>query len=317
MRQHINGIDHVVIVVRDLDAARDAFGKMGFTVTPRGYHTLGSQNHCVMFGHDYIELLWSPEDTPHPSRQYYTEFARAGAGLAAIALKTDSAKGAYTEMLWSGFAPSDPVEFSRPVEVSEGKCEARFRVSMAAPDRTPGGRMFVCEHLTRDVVWRPEYQRHANGATGIAAVAIVADDVTDAARPTSGSSQSSRTDRRGLKVRTGDAPIAFVTARSLAAAPERPDERAACTADGGVVRPRCRSRRGRGPLRPVGSGPRACPTVRSRSAQTWRTASHSYRVGDLCVNGPSSQRLALVRRRSVGRCISWPSSIPPLSSAPG
>jgi catechol 2,3-dioxygenase-like lactoylglutathione lyase family enzyme len=218
MRQHINGIDHVVIVVRDLDAARDAFGKMGFTVTPRGYHTLGSQNHCVMFGHDYIELLWSPEDTPHPSRQYYTEFARAGAGLAAIALKTDSAKGAYTEMLWSGFAPSDPVEFSRPVEVSEGKCEARFRVSMAAPDRTPGGRMFVCEHLTRDVVWRPEYQRHANGATGIAAVAIVADDVTDAARPYERLfAIRAEPIAEGLKVRTGDAPIAFVTARSLAA----------------------------------------------------------------------------------------------------
>ena len=77
MQKHINGIDHVVIVVRNLDAARDAFRRMGFTVTPRGLHSLGSQNHCVMFGHDYIELLWSPEGPPHPSRQYYTEFARA------------------------------------------------------------------------------------------------------------------------------------------------------------------------------------------------------------------------------------------------
>ncbi|HSD54036.1 MAG TPA: VOC family protein [Burkholderiales bacterium] len=218
MRQHIDGIDHVVIVVRDLDAARDAFRNMGFTVTPRGHHTLGSQNHCVVFEHDYIELLWSPEGTPHPSRQYYTEFARAGAGLAAIALKTDSARGAYTEMLWAGFAPSDPVDFSRPVELPEGKSEARFRASMAALDRTPGGRIFVCEHFTRDVVWRPEYQRHANGATGIAAVAIVADDVAATARPYERLfARQAEPIAEGLKVHTGDAPLAFVTARSLAA----------------------------------------------------------------------------------------------------
>jgi catechol 2,3-dioxygenase-like lactoylglutathione lyase family enzyme len=218
MRQHINGIDHVVIVVRDLDAARDAFRKMGFTVTPRGHHTLGSQNHCVMFGHDYIELLWSPEGTPHPSRQYYTEFARAGAGLAAIALKTDNARGAYTEMLWAGFAPSDPVDFSRPVEVPEGKRDARFRVSMAARGSTPGGQMFVVEHLTRDLVWRPEYQRHANGATEIAAVAIVADDVAATARPYERLfARQAESIAEGLKVHTGQASLAFVTARSLAA----------------------------------------------------------------------------------------------------
>jgi catechol 2,3-dioxygenase-like lactoylglutathione lyase family enzyme len=218
MRQHIDGIDHAVIVVRDLDAARDAFRRMGFSVTPRGHHTLGSQNHCIVFGHDYIELLWSPEGEPHPARQYYTEFARAGAGLAAIALKTDNAKGAYTEMLWAGFAPSDPVDFSRPVEVSGGKRDAHFRVSIAARESTPGGQILVCEHLTRELVWRPESQRHANGATGIAAIAIVADDVAATARPYERLlARAAEPIAEGLKVATGDAPLAIVTARSLAA----------------------------------------------------------------------------------------------------
>jgi 4-hydroxyphenylpyruvate dioxygenase-like putative hemolysin len=218
MRQHIDGIDHVVIVVRNLDAARDAFRSMGFSVTPRGHHTLGSQNHCILFGRDYIELLWSPEGSPHPARQYYTEFARAGAGLAAIALRTDNAKGAYTEMLWGGFAPSDPVDFSRPVEIPAGKREARFRVSMAARGSTPGGQLFVVEHFTRELVWRPEYQRHANGAVEIAAVAIVAEDVAATARPYERLfARQAEPIAEGLKVLTGDAPLAFVTARSLAA----------------------------------------------------------------------------------------------------
>jgi len=216
MRQHIQGIDHVVVVVRDLDAARDSYTRMGFTVTPRGHHSLGSKNHCVMFGEDYLELLWSPEGTPHPSRQYYTEFARAGEGVASIALRTASARRAYTEMLWGGFAPSDPVEFARPVELPGGSAEARFRVTMAAAERTPGARLFACEHLTRELVWRPEYQRHAVGATALAAVAIVADDVRAAARPYERFFDSpARPIDEGVLVETGTAPIAFVTARAL------------------------------------------------------------------------------------------------------
>jgi len=217
MRKHIQGIDHAVIVVRDLDAARDTFARMGLTLTPRGHHTLGSQNHCIMFADDYVELVFSPEDNPHPSRQYYTEFARAGEGLASIALKTDSARGAYTEMLWAGFAPSDPVEFARPVALPGGSRLARFRVSMAAPDKTPGARLFVCEHLTRDLVWRPEYQRHPVGATALAAVAIVADDIAAAAAPYERFFDAkAKPIAEGVLVETGGAPIAFATARSLA-----------------------------------------------------------------------------------------------------
>ena len=65
MREHIQGIDHVVILVRDLDRAEDTYSRLGFTLTPRGYHTLGSQNHCLMFGTNYVELLAVPK--PHPA----------------------------------------------------------------------------------------------------------------------------------------------------------------------------------------------------------------------------------------------------------
>lgn len=217
MRRHIQGIDHVVIVVNDLVAAAETFRRMGFVVTPRGDHTLGSRNHCVMLGEDYIELLMSPPDNPHPSRQHYTEFARAGDGLAAIALCTDSAKEAYTELLWAGFSPTDPVDFSRPVRLPEGTRDARFRITQLAPDRTPGGRVFLCEHFTREVVWRPEYQLHANGATGLAAVAVVADDVATIAPVYERMFDThARVIAEGLLVETGSAPIALVTEPALA-----------------------------------------------------------------------------------------------------
>jgi len=218
MRRHIQGIDHVVIVVNDLAAAADSFRRMGFVVTPRGDHTLGSRNHCVMLGEDYIELLVSPAENPHPSRQHYTEFARAGDGLAAIALRADSAKGAYSELLWAGFSPTDPVDFSRPVRLPEGTRDARFRITQLAPEKTPGARVFLCEHFTPEAVWRPEYQAHRNGATALAAVAIVAEDV-----PETASAYERLFDVRarpiaeGLLVETGSAPIAVMTAPALAA----------------------------------------------------------------------------------------------------
>jgi hypothetical protein len=219
MRRHIHGIDHVVIAVSDLDAARDAFGRMGFAVTPRGFHSLGSQNHCMMFGDDYVELLAVP--TPHPATRHFSEFLAAGDGLAALALKTDSAKGAYTELLWAGFDPSDPVDFSRPVALS-GRAgseprEAKFRIVNLAPDKTPGARVFVCEHFTRDLVWRPAYCEHANGAVGLAAVALVATDVAAAASPYARLFDT-RADpiAEGLLVGTGDASIAVATEQSLA-----------------------------------------------------------------------------------------------------
>jgi 4-hydroxyphenylpyruvate dioxygenase-like putative hemolysin len=217
MRRHIQGIDHVVIVVNDLDVAAGSFRRMGFVVTPRGEHTLGSRNHCVMLGDDYIELLVSPPENPHPSRQHYTEFAAGGDGLAAIALRTDSAREAYTEMLWAGFAPTDPVDFSRPVRLPEGSRDARFRITQLGADKTPGSRVFLCEHLTREVVWRSEYQSHRNGATALAAVAIVADDVAATANAYERMFDTrARPIADGLLVETGSAPIAVATQASLA-----------------------------------------------------------------------------------------------------
>ena len=51
-------LDHVVINVRDgLDAAAALYARLGFTLTSRGHHTLGSSNHLAILGTDYLELL--------------------------------------------------------------------------------------------------------------------------------------------------------------------------------------------------------------------------------------------------------------------
>lgn len=173
MRKHLQGIDHVVIAVADLDSAEADFRRLGFLLTPRGRHTMGSENHCAMFPSDYFELLAVPAD--HPVTRYYSDYLRQGDGLAALALKTDDAAGFYAELHSDGIKADAPVDFSRPVALPEGPRDASFRITQVDIAETPGGRTFVCEHFTRDVVWRPEYLAHPNGAIGLQAVSLIAE----------------------------------------------------------------------------------------------------------------------------------------------
>jgi len=207
MRPHVLGIDHAVVLVRDLDKAQRAWQRMGFTLTPRGFHTLGSQNHCLMFGPYYVELFAVPR--PHPAMQYFTDFLAIGEGLGAIALATNDAGGLYASLAADGIAADAPLDFSRPVE---GRGDARFRIVQLPPDASPGCRLFACQHFTRELVWRPEYQRHANGATQIAALAVVAED-PDAAAGRYAKLFLARPQaiEEGLLVQTGSAPIALAS----------------------------------------------------------------------------------------------------------
>ncbi|MSP52013.1 MAG: VOC family protein [Alphaproteobacteria bacterium] len=58
MAHSIDGIDHPVVAVRDLAAARERARKLGFTTTPRRrFASWGNANFAVMLRHTYIELL--------------------------------------------------------------------------------------------------------------------------------------------------------------------------------------------------------------------------------------------------------------------
>jgi hypothetical protein len=221
MRQHVQGIDHVVIAVGDIAEAASAFGRLGFTLTPRGRHTTGSENHCIMFDRDYFELLAVP--VRHPVTQYYQEFLANGDGLAAIALATDDARAFHDELAADGIPADAPVDFSRPVELPGGPVNASFRITQLATGAAPAGRVFACQHFTRDAVWRPEYLQHANQVTGLARLVGVADPAQlqgvaaryaaifgVAPQPGAVGGQPS------FEVATGNTPLVFTTAGGLA-----------------------------------------------------------------------------------------------------
>ncbi len=177
----ITGIDHAVIVVADLAKAEANYTRLGFRPTPKGHHTkLDTVNHCIMLDRDYFEVL--AVDRPGPYNEDQRVMLAQREGLWALALQTDDARAAHGRLKAAGFHPTEPVDFARPVELPGRMTEARFTVFYLEVDAVPGLRLFLCQHYTRDVVWRPDYLGQANAAKSLAHVTLVADDPDAAAK---------------------------------------------------------------------------------------------------------------------------------------
>ena len=90
-------------------------------MTPRGYHTLGSMNHLAILGSEYLELIAAaPGDDASrrdPGRAVRTE--RPGVWHQRI----PPASIKHCMRLASRWKP--PLEFSRPVELSDGRATRR------------------------------------------------------------------------------------------------------------------------------------------------------------------------------------------------
>jgi catechol 2,3-dioxygenase-like lactoylglutathione lyase family enzyme len=165
-------LDHVVIDVRDrIDEAMRCFSALGFQLTARGRHTLGSVNHLAMFATDYLELLGFPRDG-----ETRPEITRFPEGLNGLVFKTGDADIVHREAQAAGL-PVLPVQsFSRPVSLSEETRDARFRTTRLDADKVAMGRVYFCEHLTPELVWRPEWQSHPNTACSIVRVVVATPD---------------------------------------------------------------------------------------------------------------------------------------------
>jgi hypothetical protein len=170
--------DHIVINVRDqMDAAVDAYRRLGFFLTERGHHTLGSINHLLIFASDYVELIGFEPG----AQNVRTDILRFPIGLNAVVFRTDDPVALHQELVARQLPAQEPVAFSRPVMVDGVEKEASFRSVRLAPGTVPSGRVYFCQHLTPELVWRPEWQQHPNGASGVSKAIIVAPDPEDRA----------------------------------------------------------------------------------------------------------------------------------------
>jgi hypothetical protein len=163
-------LDHVVINVRDrIDEGLETYRRLGFTMTPRGYHTLGSMNHLAIFGTEYLELIAAP-----PGDSGRAEILAAPFGLNGLVFGTEDSAAVYAALHDAGVPVEPPLEFSRPVDLGNVSRDATFRTVRLTPGTVPAGRIYFCHHFSRDCVWRDAWRHHANGAVGIIRAVIAA-----------------------------------------------------------------------------------------------------------------------------------------------
>ena len=217
-------LDHTVINTRfEMDEAQELFTKAGFQLTERGYHTLGSINHLMMFGTDYLELLGLPKGKEVGRK----EIAEAPLGLNGLVFKTTDADVSYAHLQEIGMAGDPPKAFSRPVELPDGTRDASFRTVHVRADVFTAGRVYFCEHGTPELVWREEWQEHANGTTSIPEFVIVS---------TTQAEEAGRyAQLLGTEVSGDGISIEFVGGKLTVLSPEQYGERygaMACSMDG-------------------------------------------------------------------------------------
>ncbi len=168
----IESIDHPVIAARDLDAARVIYEKLGFTIPPRGSHVeWGTGNLCIMFPDDYLELrgiIDASRFTMHLDEHLDTY----GEGLMGVAFGTDDVESSFEQAIDNGIATGEMRSLTRNFEHPEGWTQPSFKLfAPVASDIVGLMHVVIIEHLTPELIRRPEYLQHANGCVGVDSMA--------------------------------------------------------------------------------------------------------------------------------------------------
>lgn len=174
-------LDHVVInVASQLDDASAQFRRLGFQLTGRGHHSLGSSNHLAVFGDNYLELLGFETGRGNLRQDLWT----SPTGLSGLVWKTRNSDAVWRYLVSQNIDGDRPARFFRPVTLPDGnRQDARFRTVRLRPSLIANGRSFFCQHDTPECVWQDAWRVHPNGVSDIVEFVVVAQDPAAAAQP--------------------------------------------------------------------------------------------------------------------------------------
>jgi hypothetical protein len=181
------GIDHIVHAVRDLDAGAELYRRLGFTVGARNRHTWGTHNHVVQFPGCFVELLTVAEPEklgtdrlPVLFGDFNRRFLQEHEGLSMLILESRDAAADAADFQVASIGISDALRFERAAKRPDGSTvQVGFSLAFARDVRAPQVGFFTCQHHFPENFWNPAFQQHPNGATGIAAVVMVAENPSD------------------------------------------------------------------------------------------------------------------------------------------
>lgn len=189
----LQGIDHVVILVSDLEKAIDSFTRLGFSVVAGGRHNVGTHNALIGFQDGaYIELIafWEDDRT----HRWYRYLALGG-GLVDYCMRTDDIEGDVAALRDAGVAMTEKKPMNR-LRPDGYRLEWTLSLAVEMQGVTP----FLIEDITPRDERVPGRVDHVNGALGISklTIAVREDDVARRLAPLLGEGTSSEDDRGQL-----------------------------------------------------------------------------------------------------------------------
>jgi len=143
----IHSLDHVIVGVRDLDAATETYTRLlGREPSWRGSHPgFGTANALFRLANTYVELLSSSGDGPF-ARELGESLERDGEGLVGMAFGTDDADDCAAQLRARGIAAAEPAEGSGSDSRTGAKREWR---NVFVPRKAARGLwLFAIEHLS-------------------------------------------------------------------------------------------------------------------------------------------------------------------------
>ena len=177
-------LDHLVVCVRDLAQAALDWQTLGFNLTPTGVHPFGTSNRLAMFGNNFLELLAVTDAAAVPPAApgkfsfaaHNQDFLSAREGMSMLALHSDDAHADAARFKAERISPYAPFDFGRDAVLpGGGTARVEFSLAFATTPAMPGTAFFTCQQRhPPELFWKPEYQRHANGALRVVEVVMSA-----------------------------------------------------------------------------------------------------------------------------------------------
>ena len=180
-------LDHIGVAIKDLERGRQAYERLGFTLTPRSIHRgsptpgapvvpFGSGNHCAMFRDGYLEIVGLIDPTIFSNIK---PMVARYEGAHIVAFGVESADATHRELAGRGI----PIEPARQLErdaaygpQNNEHRRAAFRNMYFDQGVYPEARLLYIEHLTRDVLWQPHLLDHPNGVVSLSDVFLCVPD---------------------------------------------------------------------------------------------------------------------------------------------
>lgn len=179
------GIDHPLILVRDIEAVREFYARLGFTLTPVGKHPWGTSTSLAVMQRCAVELMGIYDESLIDAMEvggfrfgrHMRDALAAREGMSLIALHSRDAVGDGEALAVRGIPSQGHIGFRRKVKPpGQDWDEAVVSLWMLLDPALPRVSHFLAHQHKPHLLWVPEWMRHANGARHIAAVTYLADN---------------------------------------------------------------------------------------------------------------------------------------------